>query len=274
MAKFHLDKLKKKYKGIDISGNVYSDIVKQIIENNSVNIQNKIFKMSTDKWKGFTEKYRPSRETKLVMPLEENVFPKRGIQIRKAAEKGKFITETLRDSLTKDLRKSLFDEDMPYLKKRGVTAGRINPDLIKQFEKDIRGTFKNYSKKDPKLGVPSNVHGMAVTEVRGVINDTKNMFTKEMINNNPHLIIKKKWIQNRNLAKRPRRGHSVVDGTIIDFDDFFKVPLYKEVSGKYIKIATHLMRYPHDPTAILEQVIGCNCDYDVIVSKARQRKVS
>lgn len=270
MSKFHLDKLKKKYKGVDISGDTYSSIIKQIIDNNNMNIQKKIFNINEDRWKYFDNKYRPSRETRLVLPSEEEVFPKRGIQIRKATEKGEFITETLRDSLTKNLRESLFDEKMPYLKKRGTTAGRINPDLITQFKQDIRKTFNSYSRKDPRLGVPSNVHTIAVTEVRGVINDTKNTFTQKMIDNNPFLVVKKKWIQNKNLSKKYRRGHSVVNGTTVDFNDFFKVPLYKEIKGRFIKIATHLMRYPHDPTAIAEQVIGCNCDYDIIVTKIRK----
>lgn len=265
LAKQHKNKIDKKYK----EGN-YSSIVSQIIDNNNQKVQKKIYNISEERWKYFDDKYRPSRETRLVLPKEDEVFPKRGIQIRKVSEKGEKISDSLKKELTSKLRKSLFDEEVPYLKKRGTTAGRINPNLIKNFEKDLRDTFKNYSKKDPKLGVPSNVHSIAVTEVRGLINDTKSTFTQKMISNNPMLVVKKKWIQNRNLAKKPRRGHSVVDGTTVDFNDFFKVPLYVESNGKFIKIATHLMRYPHDPTTVLEQIIGCNCDYDIIVTKIRK----
>ena len=270
MAKFHLDRLRDKYEGIKISGNVYSDIVQQIVANNSSNVQKKVYNMNADRWKDFDNKYRPSRETRMVLPPEEEVLPKRGVQVRKAAEQGEMIRDSLRDSLTKDLRQSLFDTDTPYLKKRGVTAGRINPALINKFEKNIRQTFSTYARKDPKLGVPSNVHQIAVTEVRGTINDTKEVFTKKMLDENPRLVAKKKWIQNRSLAKEPRRGHTIVDGTLVDFDSFFKVPLYKKENGRNIKVGVTLMRYPHDPTAPASQVVGCNCDYDIVVTKIRK----
>lgn len=273
MSKF-FDRLKKQYEGVKISGNNYSDIVKQIADNNSGNIQKRIFSINEEKWKKVQDKYRPSRETRLVLPKEEDIIPARALQIKKIAEQGEFIRDTLREALTKNLRESLLGEEEPYLKKRGKTAGRISPQLIAQFEKDIKITFDNYSRKDPKLGVPSNVHGIAVTEIRSAINDTKNTYTQEMIDNNPHLIIKKKWIQNRNLSRVPRRGHSVVNNTTVEFNDFFKVPLYKVEKGRDVRTGFNMMRYPHDPTAPIKQKANCNCDYDIIVSKKRQREVA
>ena len=86
MAKFHLDRLRDKYEGVKISGNVYSDIVQQIVESNSSNVQKKVYSMNADRWKDFDNKYRPSRETRMVLPPEEEVLPKRGVQVRKAAE--------------------------------------------------------------------------------------------------------------------------------------------------------------------------------------------
>lgn len=275
MSKIHIDRLKKKYDGVKVSGSVYSDLVKQIVDNNTANVERSMYRKSKKKWEDFAKKrFRTDREIRLVLPSAEDVIPPRALQLRKAAEKGELITDTLRDRLTGNLRKTLleFDEES-FITRRGAKAGRINPKLVDKFEKDIRKTFENYSKKDPKIGVPKNVREIAVTEMRGAINDVKDSFTERMIENNPDLILKKKWIQNKHLSKVPRRGHSVVDNKVIDYDDFFKVPLYIERGGRLRKIGATLMRRPHDPTAPLEQNINCHCDYDVIVLKKKRSAV-
>ena len=104
MAKLHLDRLKRQYEGVKPTGNNYNEMIKQIIDNNNSNVQKRIYAMNTDKWKKIESRYRPSRETRLVLPAEVDVIPKRAIQVRKVAEKGEYIRETLRDSLTKNLR--------------------------------------------------------------------------------------------------------------------------------------------------------------------------
>ena len=70
--------------------------------------------------------------------------------------------------------------------------------------------------------------------------------------------MKKKWRQNKQLSKKPRTGHSMVNNKIIDFNEKFQVPLI--VNGK--RLGTTAMDRPHDPNAPLEQVIGCNCDIE------------
>ena len=42
---------------------------------------------------------------------------------------------------------------------------------------------------------------------------------------NPDIRMRKRWKQNKSLAKVPRLGHSEVDGTSVDFDEKFLVPL-------------------------------------------------
>jgi len=272
MAKIHLDRLKKKYTGVKVSGTVYSDLIKQIIEVNTGNIQNNIAKITKEKFNKQAKKYR-TREIRLVVPSDlSEVLPKRAIHVRKSAESGKLISDSLRDSLTKSLRSRLntFSEitgEQSFVTRRGEKAGRINKNLLQGFEKDITKVFTNYTKKDKKLGLPKNIHTIAVTEARSSINEIKNTYTEKFAEKNPDIILKKKWIQNRNLAKKPRKGHSIVNEKIIAFKDFFKVPLYKIIKGKETKVGVTMMKFPHDPSAPAEQVIACNCDYDIVVTK-------
>lgn len=271
MAKIYLDRLRKKYDGVKVSGNVYSDLVKQIIEENTRTVQNKVLKVSNEKFSIQAKKYR-AREIRLVLPDLSDLLPKRSISVRKAAEKGDLIRDTLRDSLTKSLRDSLntFSEktgEQTFVTRRGALAGRINKKLIEGFEKDITQVFSNYVKRDKTFGMPKNIHTIAVTETRSTINEIKKSYVSRFLEKNPNIEIRKKWIQNKSLAKESRKGHTSVDGTIVKFGDFFKVPRYKMIKGVLKKIGVTLMEHPHDPRAPLDQVISCNCDYDIIVTK-------
>ena len=205
----------------------------------------------------------------------EDTLPKRAVSVRKAAEKGELIRDTLRDSLTKSLRSSL--EEFPittgtpsFITRRGAKAGRISPALITEFEKKITQNFKGYTKRDKTFGMPSNIHTIAVTEARGTINEIKHEYVERFSDTNPNLTVKKKWIQNRSLSKKYRKGHSVVNGRTVLFNEFFKVPVYKSKRGVEVKTGEVWMRYPHDPNAPANQVIGCNCDYDVFIAKKRK----
>jgi len=274
MAKIHLDRLKKRYKDIPIQGETYSEIVKSVLLQNNENISNKMSSLSENKWKVLAKKIRPSDPAKrLVLPDLNEIVPKRAITILKSAEKGEMIRETLRDSLTRDLRNSLDQFSASgkdsYVRQAGKTAGRINPQLIKDFEKRIQGTFDTYTKKDKSLGSPENVHRIAVTEVRSAINNTKNLYTQKMIEKNPDIEARKVWIHNSSMSKEPRRGHQKLDGKSIGMNESFKVENWKIVKGRPVKTGVDMMKHPHDPDAPSEQVIQCNCDYDIIVSRRK-----
>jgi len=271
MAKIHVDRLKRRYKDGDVRGAKYSELVKEIMDNNIENVQRNMYVYNKNKWKTFDKKFSAGKETKLVIPNEEDVIPKRALHILKAAESGKLIADKLRDQLTKNLRDSLFNfKEESYITRRGEKAGRINPRLIENFEKDIRGTFQNYTKKGKGLTMPSNVHSIAVTEMRSAVNNIKKEFTQKLIDDNPDIIVSKKWVHNRRLSKVPRRGHVQMERRkAIPFNNYFEVPLYKEQKGRLVKVGVTMMRHPHDPSAPIEQKINCNCDYDIIVTRKK-----
>ena len=272
MAKVHLDRLKKRYHGL-IEGETYSEIIKVILDQNNQNVMNKQAKISQSKWESLSRKIT-TKEKRLVMPDIKDIVPPQALSVMKSAEKGEMIKDTLRDSLTRDLRMSLDEFNISgkeaYIKRRGTTAGRISPQLLKDFERRMTDTFSHYTKKDPKVGMPSSVHRIAVTEVRSAINNVKKTYTDKMLEKNPDIQAKKKWIHNRSLSKEPRRGHQQLDGKTIEINDSFKVPNYKMKQGKLVLDGYNLMKFPHDPDAPADQVISCNCDYDIIVSRRKK----
>lgn len=278
MAKLHLDRLKKKFAGLKVSGNNYKELIKEIISVDTGNVQRKIMRITNDKFSKVAKKYR-AREIRMVLPGKEDVFPKHAVHVRKAAESGELISDSLRDQLTKALRERLNTfsgktGEQSFVVRRGAKAGQINKKLLTGFEQDITDIFTNYTKKDKKIGMPKNIHTIAVTEVRSSINEIKGEYVNKLLEKNPELEIKKKWVQNRNLAKEPREGHSRVNGKVVKFNEYFTVPIYKIVKGKNKKAGMTLMKYPHDPQAPADQVIGCNCDYDIIITKKPKRSVA
>jgi len=277
MAKVHLDRLKKKYKGVQIKGSLYSDIVKQIIDQNTINVQNKLFRMTDKRMKKVSDKIS-TKEQRMVLPDLSDVLPKRAIHIRKVAEKGKFISETLRSNLTSDIRSTIENfvletGEESLVPKRGVTTGRINPKLIEQFEKKITDTFQGYTKDHPRFRMPSNIHDIAVTEIRSAVNELKYSYTQRLISKNEeNFEVTKTWKQNKSMSKVPRRGHSRVDGKSIPFNESFIVPHYEKINGRYTKTLETPMKHPHDPNAPGKQVIGCNCDMDIKIRRKPKRK--
>jgi len=280
MAKVHLDRIAKKFDIIkDWSGPMYQSLMKIIIAENTQSISNKIAKLNRFDWNKALKKITPV-EKKFIMPDVSTVLPKRSVFIRKGAEQGTILSDTLRDSLTKDLRATLNQftpktGEAKFIKRRGVQAGKTNEKLIAQFEKTIKGTFKGYTKKNPRFGMPTNIHSIAVTEMRSTINTIKSQYTTKMLQKNPDMIVRKRWIQNRSLAVEPRKGHGIVSARKpIPLNKYYNVPHYIKKGKKLVRVRTDLMMHPHDPDAPADAVIGCNCEELHVIRWKKTRKVN
>lgn len=269
MAKIHLQRLIKQYdfSPDEVSGSNYRKLIKRILQNNAENMSKASARLSSDHWsKSLNKLSRSARDKRqFILPNVEEVMPKRSIFINKAAERGELITDTLRDRLTKDLRDTLNgfrteSGEPAFLRRAGAKAGTINPKLIDQLQKNLQKTFQGYTKRDPRYGVPGNIKTIATTEARSAINGMKRAYNEELMRRNPNIRMKKTWLQNRSLAKEPRKGHGEVNGQTIDFRENFNVPNYQKVKGIWMLMGHDLMDGPHDPNAPAEQVIGCNCD--------------
>jgi hypothetical protein len=279
MAKIYLSKLQKKYNlsGTNIRGINYRKLMSDIIENQSINISKATMRLSNQHYTDQINKLLKTKkiEKTIALPNIDQVLPKRSVFSRKAAIDGNLMTDTLRDRITKNMRAVLSEfktkTGLPsYVKQSGKEIGKINPAVIKEFEKRIKLTFENYTMNNPVLGMPNNIHSIAVTEMRSVINPIKHNYNLRLAELNQDKIeMLKEWRQNKNLSKDPRPGHSAVNGKRVPISGKFIVPLIVKKKGKWVKLGENLMNFPHDPAGKPDQIIGCNCDviYIMIIKR-------
>ncbi len=273
MAKFHLDRVRKKY---GYTGESLSELMQKIIAHNTEQIGKRVSEISRQ---NFTDDFKriKNKAEAVVIPRVEDVLPKRSVFVRKAVKDGTIIRDTLKTALDKNLRDTLKEfttksGKLAFVRRAGAQAGTINPKVIKLFEQKITDTFSGYVKKDPAFGMPTNIHSIAVTELRTTINPLKNLYTQRLLDSNPDkLEALKEWIHNKSLSKESRPNHIKMNGKRVKFDDVFMVDRVQKIDGKYVIIGVTAMSTPHDPTAPADQIIGCNCDLKTVV-KVKKKK--
>jgi hypothetical protein len=234
--------------------------VNEILAHNNEKIARAIGRVNQKKYQTNVKKLSPSRQQLIKLPDLEKVLPKRSVFIIKGAEQGSFMSDTLRSRLEKNLRSNI--EAFQKAGKLETRTGKINPELIKSFQSDIKNTFESYTKRDKKTGVPPQIRNIAVTEIRSTIAMVKDNYNREVLKKNPGAIIEKEWVHNRMLSKVPRKSHMAMNGKRVLINEKFQV---KREGSNIIDI----MDRPHDPNAVPEQVIGCSCDckYRTVIIK-------
>lgn len=263
MASTFFKRLKDKYGSENLKGKKYRSLVSEIIERNSTKVGRGVARLSnthySDKIKSLGKKGGV-----VQLPVADEVLPKRAITLRKAAQSGKSITQTLQTELQNNLRQTLLEHDEKGKPRLETKTGKINQELVKKFREKITNTFESRTKRDKKTGVPPNVKQIATTEVRSTINDIKENYNRELLKRNPGSTMMKTWLHNRQLSKKPRIGHMELNKKEVVMDEKFKVNVYNH-KGK--RTGTVLMDRPHDSRAPADEVIGCNCDivYKLIV---------
>lgn len=233
MAGFRLTlkKLAKKY-GIDIEGSTYRQVVEEIVKDNVNRASKKMGEISNRRYK---QAFQDSIDDGIIQ-LPEYAVP--AVTVRKASQDGKMITDTLRDTLVRDLRKAITDNPNDTEK------------AIAQMAQSVSDDMKQYQ----------NVHSkvIAVTEVRSAVDLSKYEYAKELMNRNQgRLKVTKKWVHNDHLVKIPRPTHKAIDGEIVPFGQNFSIGL----------------AYPHDPNAKAEDVIGCQCGYQIEVEEMATNQI-
>ncbi len=256
MAKLHLSRLEKKY-GKTVTGSNYRALMSEIIASNADNVSRAVLRLQDDKFKQST----PVKQKVINLPDITDVLPKRSVFTRKAADKGAMMTDNLRDQLTKNLRAVL--ESDKYIRRRGSLAGTLKESALADFEATIKQTFQNYTKKDPRIGIPSNVHTIAVTELRSTVNNIKDEYMGALVKKNDDAEIMKEWRHNGRMVKTPRMHHREISGLEIPYNREFV--MYNKVTGNTVHC-----NYPHDPDLPPEEVIGCQCE---VIYRIRKRQV-
>ena len=233
MAGFRLTlkKLAKKY-GVDIKGATYTKVVQEIINENVARASKKMGNLSNRRMnQAFADSIKDG-----VVDLPAYAIS--NVTVRKGAEDGKMITDTLRDVLTRGLRKAITDNPNDTEK------------AIAQMQSHIKDTFTTYTTSHAKM--------IAITEVRSSVDLSKAEYVRELIARNPNkLRVTKKWIHHDHLVKVPRLTHKAIDGEKVLFNQPFSIGLM----------------YPHDPNAPASEVIGCQCGYQVEVEEMATNEI-
>lgn len=226
-----LKKLAKKY-GVDIEGATYAKVVQEIINENVARASKKMGDLSNRRMKqAFTDSIRDG-----VVDLPAYAIS--NVTVRKGAEDGKMITDTLRDVLTRGLRKAITDNPNDTEK------------AIAQMQSHIKDTFTTYTTSHAKM--------IAITEVRSSVDLSKAEYVRELVARNPNkLRVTKKWVHHDHLVKTPRLTHKAIDGEKVLFNQPFSIGLM----------------YPHDPSAPASEVIGCQCGYQVEVEEMATNEI-
>lgn len=226
-----LKKLAKKY-GVDIEGATYAKVVQEIINENVARASKKMGNLSNRRMKqAFADSIKDG-----IIDLPDYAIS--NLTVRKGAENGKMITDTLRDTLTRGLRKAITDN--PNDTEKAIT----------QMQSHIKDTFATYTTSHAKM--------IAVTEVRSSVDLSKAEYVRELIARNPNkLRVTKKWIHHDHLVKVPRLTHKAIDGEKVLFNQPFSIGLM----------------YPHDPNAPASEVIGCQCGYQVEVEEMATNEI-
>lgn len=200
-----------------------------------------------------------TKKKKIILPKINEVFPSRVNFVNKAAERGRLLTDEMRDQLSSDLRAAMKEQGI--ISTRGVSAGQLKSGLVENVEKRFQKTFEKAVKKDPKLGMPKHVHDIAVTETRSAVNQIKKEYTKAAVQRND-LQATKTWIHNPQLSRtKPRLEHRALNGKTIPIDAKFTI---RADDGIYHVDA------PHDSSLPASQVVSCHCELIYEVQRKKE----
>jgi len=270
MAKIHIDRLRDRYpeafKPGQTTGLNYQALMTEIIANNHEATQRAVARLKSDHLHKQAATIKRSTARQLAVPDISEVLPKRSVFIRKGAQNGNIISETLRDRLTTDLRATVAE----YLKtgkgsmqyRRGENRGQIRPELIDKMESRLRETFAGYTRKDSQ-GMPGNLRTIAETETRSAISDIKHTWAQRVMEANAGAVrFTKTWRHHPSMSKTPRGAHREMDGRTIPLDGLFRVPIKGWINGGIAWLGFDYMQHPHDPAATAGNVINCHCNVD------------
>jgi hypothetical protein len=245
MGKIHISRLKKRYGDFtDLK-----DLMSKIIDKNSRDITKAVVKQSGENIEKENRRVT-GKEKAINLPTMDEVYSK-AVHLRKAGERGKLMTDNLRDKLTENLRDILKQDK--YMRTRGTLAGTMKDEAIKEFQDSIKATFENYIKVDPSYGVPANIRNIAVTEMRVVTNNTKHEYVNQILSKNENVDVWKTWRHNRGLSKVPRPAHQEMNGVKVHFNENFT--FYDKKTKKLVSTP-----YPHHPSLSADESIGCSCE--------------
>lgn len=243
MGIFERKLLEKRY---GYKGGKLQDLMTQIIRENQGRIAHAVTTTDKRRFEKNVKALAPKSDKgkKIIIPDVSNVI-RRSPTIIKAADKGALMAETLRDRLRKDIKQVMLDEGIT------TTRGTVKRSIARKVEKQIGETFAGYTARNPEFGgVPTNLHAIAVTETRAVINNVRKEYVQAVAKESGREVMKT-WVHNDSLSKTPRPGHERLHGTTI--------PMHKRFVLKGAK-RTYRVDGPHDERLPADEAIQCACE--------------
>jgi hypothetical protein len=235
-------------------GEKYRGLIGKIISENYQKISNSVLTTDKRRFAKDVQNILPKRdEKKAVIPDVSNII-RRSPTIRKAADRGKLLEVSMREELRKIVKRGLLSQNVT------TTTGTVRKNISKAIEKEMNNYFEGYTKKHPKYGMPKNIHAIAVTESRSVINQIRNEYLNKALADNPEIEAIKIWKHNDSMSITARFGHKKIDGQKRKFNEPFDIPIYKIIKGRPVFIKTIQADHPHDKRLPAEEVITCNCE--------------
>jgi len=240
MAGFRLTlkRLAREY-GLPLSGLSYQRLVSRIVEDNVRRASEAAARVSGLRYR---RALKPALDSgALSLPAYAVGIP----TLRKAAESGRAISDTLRDSLTRSLR----------------AAMEAHPDdpeaAIREMQSAVSSAMSPYASRagDP-TSPPAHVRTIAVTEVRSALDLARWEYARRFVQENPGASAVKVWRHNGHLVRDPRPHHRAADGQSVPLAEPFRL-----AAPEGALQAMH----PHDPALPAREVVGCQCSYDVTV---------
>jgi hypothetical protein len=272
----------KRHGKTNIRGARYEDVISEVIDFNTRKVQSRLYEGETKRTRE-TARLRSPDGKRVVLPPLDEVLPPEAVSIRKAADSGNLITDTIRERLSQDLRTALLEERKSgkplYVQGAGKQAGRLNPEVVQSFEARITDTFDSYCRRTRNRAggydMPKNLHQIAVTEVGSAVSELKHGYTKRILALNEDLMAVKHWKHYSGLSKQIRPHHRLMNGKEVAIDEPFQVPLWIKRQGKWVDTGqVTYMQHPHDKDAPASQVISCHCGAEYILKRKEAGTVS
>jgi hypothetical protein len=273
MSAFDEELLRKRYGFRDpkkggLKGDNYSQLMQKIISENQGKISERVLTRDAKRFQKNAKAIEKQTNKTVVVPDISDVI-KKNTSILKGAEKGTLLTRTLRDRLANDVKAVLTENNIT------TKVGTVNKKLAGMVKTRMAATFKDYTKRNPTYGLPTNIHTIAVTETRSIVNTVRHEYAKRMTDELPDGYgTKKKWVHNDSLSEEPRRGHMLAARKApIRINEQFTLSGYKKTSkGQVSTGKTYLADYPHDSKLPPSELIGCSCELEYVFVKERNKK--
>lgn len=240
---FERARLKKKY---NFSGKDYGKLMERIARENAEKIGAAVANSDRKKLQRNIKDLEPKgkRGKKIKLPDVSSII-RRSPTILKAAENGRLLTKTLREKMRKAVKEVMLEEGI------STTRGTVPKSLSAKVEKRFQETFKEYAERNPKYGMPTNVHTIAVTEARSAANGIRREYMDAVAQETDRQLLKR-WKHNADMSKHPRGNHRAMDGKEVKAGRKFKL---KGADGR-----TYLTDGPHAPELPIGEKAGCNCE--------------